>query len=81
MICVIKGQFFKRIIGLYSLSFSYNSIVKFHDKKKNIYIYIYHRSHNMAMLYQDQCYNEVFYKETALWLNPLSITSCMSHYQ
>ena len=39
-------------------SFSYNSFIKFHNKKCG--------SQNMAVLYPHSCYNEVCYKGTAL---------------
>ena len=41
------------------MSFSYNSVVKFHIKMKN-------GSHNMTVLYPNLCYNKVCYKGTAL---------------
>ena len=39
----------------------YNSSVKFHTKKL--------RSHNITVLYPNQCYNEVSYKGTVLYLS------------
>ena len=58
MNCVIKGQFYKGIIGI--SFFPYNSFEKFHGKKIG--------SHSMTVLYPNLCYNEVCYKGTALYL-------------
>ena len=42
-------------------SFSYNSFIKFHGKKFG--------SHNMTVLYPNPCFNEVCYKEIALYIS------------
>ena len=57
------GQFYKRKYRKMTIlwSFSYNSFIKFPWKKK-------FGSHNMAELYANLCYNEAFYKGTALYL-------------
>ena len=48
-----------------SWSFSYNSIVIFHDK--NIW-----EPQRVTVLYQNLCYNEVCYKGTALYLSHIT---------
>ena len=50
--CVLMGQFYKGII-------SYNSFVKFIVKAL--------WSHNITILYQNMCYNNIWYKGTALY--------------
>ena len=62
---VISESCYKRTIlsnikGIITWSFSYNSFVKFHGKK---FVYL-----NMTMIYPKPCYNEVCYKDTALYM-------------
>ena len=58
MICAIKEKFYKRMIG----NFKQNCFVKIHGKKFWSLI--------MNMFIQNPCYNEVYYKGTALYKWP-----------
>ena len=66
MDCIISESYYLRAISqrnyrkmTITWSFSYNSFVKFHDKKN--------WSHIRTALYLTPCYYEVCYKETVLY--------------
>ena len=65
-----KGTILQRNYRKMTMSFSYNSFVKFHGK--------FFLSHNMTMLYPKPCYIEVWYKGTELYIiHVLIIQGCV----